>query len=85
MDDRFDEMEKYQRPEWLEGKIYTQIAGQENMSIFSQFMKDTGFDKVLDKTGTYAVFVPTDSVMKIFLMDRYGTHNASEIDVTVKG
>lgn len=83
-DDRFDEMEKYQRPEWLAGKIYTQISGQENMTIFSQFMKDTGFGELLDKTGTYAVFVPTDSVMRIFLMEKYGTPNASEIDLTVK-
>ena len=83
MDDRFEQIEKYQRPEWLEGKIYTQISGQENMTIFSQFMKETGFAELLDKTGTYAVFVPSDSVMRIFLMDRYGTQNASELDVSI--
>ncbi len=82
--DRFDQLDKYQRPEWLAGKLYTQISGQENMSIFSQFMMDTGFDKIVDKTGTYAAFVPTDSVMKIYLMDKYGTANPSEILLSVK-
>lgn len=82
--DRFDQLEKYQRPEWLAGKIYTQISDQENMTIFSQFLTDTGYDKIVNKTGTYAAFVPTDSVMKIYLMDKYGTSNPSEIDSSVK-
>lgn len=82
--DRFDKIEKYQRPERLQGKIYTQISSQENMSIFSQFMVDVGYDKVVDKTGTYAAFVPTDDVMNTYLMEKYGTADPSAIDSTVK-
>jgi len=67
--DKYEEIEKYQRPEWLEGKIYTVISSQENMSIFSQFMVDIGFDKVVDKTGTYAAFVPTGDVMSNYLLN----------------
>ena len=82
--DRFEKIEKYQRPEWLEGKIYTQISNQENMTIFAQFMSETGYDKIVNKTGTYAAFVPTDSVMKIYLLGKYGTANPDQIDLTVK-
>lgn len=82
--DRFEKIEKYQRPEWLEGKLYTQIDSQSNMNIFSQFILDCGYDKVLDKTGTYAAFVPSDSVMEIYLMQKYGTIDPSKIDSTVK-
>ena len=82
--DRFEEIEKYQRPERLDGKIYTIISGQKNMSIFAQFMVDIGYDKLLDKTGTYAAFVPSDSVMKSYLMYKYGTDDPSKIDSTVK-
>lgn len=82
--DRFEQIEKYQRPEWLAGKIYTQISSQENMTIFSQFMFDTGYDKIVNKTGTYAAFVPTDDAMKIYLMEKYGTSNPGEIDLSVK-
>jgi len=74
-EDKFEKIEKYQRPDRLQGKIYTLISNQENMSIFSQFMVDIGYDKVVDKTGTYAAFVPTDDVMKIYLMNKYGTIN----------
>lgn len=82
--DRFDEIEKYQRPERLQGKLYTQISTQENMSVFSQFMVDVGYDKVVDKTGTYAAFVPTDDVMKEYLTGRFGTSDPASIDSTVK-
>lgn len=82
--DKFEKLEKYQRPDWLQGKIYTQISSQENMSIFSQFMVDIGYDKVVDKTGTYAAFVPSDSVMKIYLLEKYGTFEPSEIDSSIK-
>ncbi len=82
--DRYDNIEKYQRPERLQGKIYTIISGQKNMSIFSQFMLDIGYDKLLEKTGTYAAFVPSDSIMKIYLMEKYGTIDPTQIDSTVK-
>lgn len=83
--DRFENIEKYQRPDRLQGKIYTIINNEESMSIFAQFMVDVGYDKIVDKTGTYAAFVPSDSVMKIYLMDKYGTFEPSEIDAKVKG
>ncbi len=84
VDDRFENIDKYQRPERLDGKLYTQISNQENMSIFSQFMEDIGYDKVVDKTGTYAAFVPDDDAMKTYLMDTYGTSDPRAIDSTVK-
>lgn len=82
--DRFEDIEKYQRPARLDGKIYTLISKQKNMTIFSQFMVDIGYDKLLDLTGTYAAFVPSDSVMKIYLMENYGTVDPASIDSTVK-
>jgi len=82
--DRFDDIAKYQRPDRLQGMIYTIISNQENMSIFSQFMKDVGYDVVVDKTGTYAAFIPSDSVMQIYLTEKYGTADPSAIDSTEK-
>ena len=83
--DKYEDIEKYQRPEWLQGKIFDVISSQGDMSIFAQFMVDVGFDKIVDKTGTYAVFVPTDSVMSIYLLDKYGTMDPTEIDSSLKG
>lgn len=82
--DRFEDIEKYQRPDRLQGKIYTVISKQENMSIFAQFMVDIGYDKILDKTGTYAAFVPSDDEMRNYLTAKYGTSDPGAIDSTVK-
>lgn len=75
--DKFEKMDKYQKPDRLNGKIFTQISMQENMTIFTQFMKDTGMDVVLDKTGTYSAFVPTDSVLRTYLKEEHNTDPAN--------
>lgn len=83
--DKFEKIEKYQRPDWLEGKIYTQISSEDNnMNIFSKFMEDVGYDKVVDKTGTYAAFVPNDSVMSGYLIEKFGTADPDQIDSVFK-
>jgi len=55
------------------------------MSIFSQLMVDVGYDKVVDKTGTYAAFVPTDSAITAFLTEKYGSADPGSLDSTLKG
>lgn len=83
--DKYEDIEKYQRPEWLEGKLYTVISNQEEMSVFAQLMVDVGYDQIVDKTGTYAAFVPTDSAITVYLSEKYGTADPGELDSTVKG
>ncbi len=82
--DKYERIDKYQRPEWLTGKLYTQIATQENMLLFSQMMVDTEYDELIDKTGTYAAFVPNDSVMRIYLNNKFGTTNLEDIPLADK-
>ncbi len=54
------ELEKYQRPEWLAGKIYTQITTRPDLSVFQECLELTGYDTILDVTGSYTVFGPTN-------------------------
>lgn len=65
--DKYDDIEKYQRPEWLVGKIYTQISSVPELSMFTQCLEDVGYDKTLDQSGTYAAFVPSDSAFRAYL------------------
>lgn len=67
--DRYADVEKYQRPEWLVGKIFTQMSTVPEMSMFTQCVSDVEYDEILDKSGTYAVFVPVDSVFSIYLQE----------------
>ena len=66
--DKFDDIEKYQRPDWLVGKIYTQIAANPDLSLFAQCMEETGFDTLVDKTGTYTAFAPTNEAFEVYLI-----------------
>lgn len=72
--DKFDDIEKYQRPDWLVGKIYTQIAANPDLSMFAQCMVETGFDTLVNKTGTYTAFAPKDEAFEVYLAaNNYGS------------
>jgi uncharacterized surface protein with fasciclin (FAS1) repeats len=60
------EQEKYQRPDWLEGKLFTQIASDEDLSIFTECMKITGYDTILDVSGSFTAFVPDNEAFNLF-------------------
>lgn len=67
--DQFEQNEKYQRPDWLVGKLFTQIEAQENFALFAQCMRDVGYDSIVNKSGSYAAFVPTDDAIQEFLKE----------------
>ena len=54
------DQEKYQKPDWLAGKLYTQVAEQENLSQFAECLKILGFDTILDVSGIFTIFAPSD-------------------------
>ncbi len=58
------ELDKYQRPDWLAGKIYTQITTRTDLSIFQECLELTGYDTILDVTGSYTVFGPTNEAFE---------------------
>lgn len=57
----------FTRPEWLPGKLYTTVSVQENLSMFTECLKRTGLDTILDVSGVWTVFAPTDNAMKYYL------------------
>lgn len=58
------EQEKYQRPDWLAGKIYTQITTLPELSSFQSCLQLSGYDTILDVTGSYTVFAPTNQAFE---------------------
>ena len=52
--------EKYQRPDWLKGKIYSQLTEIPEVSIFTSAVELIGYDTIIDVSGTYTVLAPTD-------------------------
>jgi len=59
-----EDQEKYQNPVWLKGKLFTQISANENLSVFASLLEFTGYDTVLDVTGSFTVFVPDNQAFE---------------------
>lgn len=56
----------YTRPEWLAGKVYTQVKAQPELTTFAKCIELTGYDKILDVSGSYTVFAPSDDAFKLY-------------------
>jgi len=63
------DQEIYQKPDWLPGKLYTTVSVQENLGMFTECLQLSGLDKILDVSGSWSVFAPTDEAMKKFLAE----------------
>ena len=72
--EKFSDKEIYQRPDWLPGKLYTTVSVQENLTMFTECLRLTGLDSLIDVSGSWTVFAPTDEAMKQYLSDnRYAS------------
>jgi len=63
------EKEKYIRPEWLAGKVYTQIKEQPDLSTFAQCLELTGYDTIIDRSGSYTVFAPNNEAFSLYFQN----------------
>ncbi len=74
-DDKY--IDKYERPAWLAGKVYSQVKAQDELSIFSRSLELTGYDTILDISGSYTVFGPSDEAFNKWLAEnQYSTVEA---------
>jgi len=56
----------YKRPDWLAGKVYTQVLAESDLSTFAKCIELVGYDKVLDVSGSYTVFSPTNEAFDLY-------------------
>ncbi len=67
---KLEDQEKYQRPEWLVGKLFTQIQADENLSVFASLLEYTGYDTILGVTGSYTVLAPDNQAFDAWFSAR---------------
>jgi len=79
--ENFREHEKYKRPDWLPGKLYTTVSAQGNLTMFAECLRLTGLDTILDVSGCWSVFAPTDEAMEQYLSEnQYATVSDIPLD-----
>ncbi len=64
-----DDYNKYDRPTWLAGKLYTQIESNPDISTFAALVKKAGYDSIIDVSGSYTVFAPSNEAFKTFFQE----------------
>ena len=57
---------KYARPTWLAGKLYTQILTNPDLSTFADLLHISGYDTIIDVSGSYTVFAPTNAAFSSY-------------------
>lgn len=61
-----EELQKFDRPSWLAGKVYTQLLEVPELSTFARCVEITGYDKILDVSGSYTVFAPSNDAFTAY-------------------
>lgn len=73
-----EEDEIYKRPEWLEGKLFSQLSVQEDVSLFTQSMKLSGIDVIVQKSGYFTIFAPSDEAFNAYFLEHPEYENKIE-------
>ncbi|MCF8379235.1 MAG: fasciclin domain-containing protein [Bacteroidales bacterium] len=63
-----EDLEKYNRPNWLEGDLFTQISTDSSLSIFRQCMELTKLDSSVGITGSYTIFAPNNAAFQQYFV-----------------
>jgi len=61
-----DPAELYKRPDWLAGKVYTQIQDVPELSTFAQAIEITELDKIINVSGSYTIFAPSNDAFNAY-------------------
>jgi uncharacterized surface protein with fasciclin (FAS1) repeats len=61
--------DKYARPDWLAGKVYTQLKDQPDLSTFTRCVELTGYDTIINRSGSYTIFAPNNESFTRWFQD----------------
>ena len=71
--------DKYIPKDWLKGKIFTQISEQDDLNTFILCLELTGYDTLLNTSGSYSVFAPTDDAFDLFFQEHSEDNSLEDI------
>lgn len=70
---------KYERPDWLAGKVYSQILEFPELSTFAQCLELTGYDTIINVSGSYTVFAPSNEAFDKWFAQKPGWNRVEDI------
>ena len=70
---------KYERPSWLAGRLYTQILTKPELSTFAELLHIAGYDTIINISGEYTVFAPSNDAFKKYFQEKSKYKSITEI------
>lgn len=74
-----DEPDKYDRPDWLKGKLYSQMLEIPELSTFCRCIELVGYDEVIDVSGSYTVFAPSNDAFNTYFSNNPNYNSIEDI------
>ncbi|MEX0987940.1 MAG: fasciclin domain-containing protein [Bacteroidales bacterium] len=71
--------DKYERPDWLAGKLFTQLSDSAIFDTFAECLRLTGYDTIINTSGSYTVFAPNNEAFDLFFQEHPTYNSVSEI------
>jgi uncharacterized surface protein with fasciclin (FAS1) repeats len=71
--------DKYARPDWLAGKLFTQIKSRPELSQFTQCLEITGYDTIINTSGSYTVFAPDNEAFTRYFQSHPQYNSVTDI------
>lgn len=78
-----EEFDIYKRPDWLAGKVYTQVKAEPELSTFATCIELTGYDEILDVSGSYTVFSPSNDAFAQYFAQNPNYNSVEDIPIDV--
>ena len=71
----------YDPPSWLAGKLYTQLLSRPELSTFARCVKLSGYDTIINVSGSYTVFAPNNDAFNLYFQSHPGYTTVDQIPV----
>jgi len=72
---------KYERPEWLAGKLFTQIQASPELTTFAKCLQLSGYDSIINTSGSYTVFAPNNAAFDLYFQNHPAYQSVEDIPV----
>lgn len=73
--------DKYARPDWLAGKVFTQISDTAIFTTFVECLERTGFDTIINTSGSYTIFAPNNDAFDLFFQQHPQYNSVADIPI----
>ena len=77
-----DDFNKYDRPTWLAGKLYSQILTKPELKTFAELVKIAGYDTIIDVSGSYTVFAPSNEAFTKYFEENQTYKSVADMPVS---